>query len=124
MLDLAGLPEYHGMQGTSLGPILDDPTATPVSEVLVEDDLPYDVAARIHRAAKCRTVITDDNVKYTRWSDGTDMLFDLTADPDELDNVVTNTTRRAESVERLADALIDADDQSRFAPMAGAAAGH
>jgi len=115
MLELADQPAYHGIQGASLAPILDDAAATPVTEVLVEDDLPYSIARR--QPPKCRTVITNDELKYTRWSNGTDMLFDLAADPDELDNQIGDIARRAGAVERLTDALIDADDQARFAPL-------
>ena len=38
ILHLAGLKPYHGMQGHSLVPLLDDPTATIHAQLLIEDD--------------------------------------------------------------------------------------
>lgn len=118
MLELAGLPGYVGIQGTSLSPVLDDPRATVRDHVLVEDDYPAHVA-RGRVPSKIRTLITDDHLKYTRMSEGHgEMLFDLDTDPLELDELAsTDAHRRARMIERLTDALIEADDQARGAPV-------
>ena len=118
MLDLVALPEYVGVQGTSLSPVLSDPSATVRDHVLVEDDYPAHLT-RGRVPSKIRTVITDDGGKYTRTSGGHgEMLFDLEADPLETENLVSSDTgRRARMIERLTDALIEADDQARGAPV-------
>jgi len=118
MLDLVGLSDYHGMQGTSLAPVLDDATQTVRDEVLIEDDFPDELAKRTPIPAKTRTLVTSDGLKYTRQSSGDELLFNLLDDPDELvDLKKTDGNTRAMMVERLADALMAADDQARGAPV-------
>jgi hypothetical protein len=83
--------------------------------VLVEEDFPMR-AFGPGPPLKMRTVISDLG-RYTRDTDGQEQLFDLTADPDELvDLTVRDRTRRAAMVDRLADALIEADDLCRPEP--------
>ncbi len=115
---MAGLDAYDGIQGCSLLPVLNDSAATVRSHVLIEDDLPSEVAAVAPIPAKTRTVIGDDGTKYTRHSNGEEQLFDLVADPDEMRPLHQHRDeRRAHAVELLADALIIADDVARGAPV-------
>lgn len=116
LLDLAGLPAYDGIQGVSLAPTLADPSATVRNHLLIEDDLPPGLAALMRTPDKTRTVITADGTKYTRHSNGDDMLFDLLADHDELHPITADATRRAQAVDVLASALIEASDSARGAP--------
>ncbi len=116
LLELCGLVEHQGMQGCSLVPLLDDPTAAVRESILVEDDFP---AAEVQRALphKTRTVITDTH-RYTRDSNGYEALYDLVDDPDEVVNLAVDGRApivRAEQIERLADALMHADDMTRYA---------
>ena len=118
LLEMAGLDAYDGIQGCSLLPVLNDSAATVRSHVLIEDDLPSEVAAVAPIPAKTRTVIGDDGTKYTRHSNGEEQLFDLVADPDEMRPLHQHRDeRRAHAVELLADALIIADDVARGAPV-------
>ena len=122
MLELAGQAEFHGMQGTSLTPVLDDPAAAVRDTILIEDDFPDALAELTPTPAKTRTVVTADGTKYTRNSDGDELLFDLAHDPLELTDLSErDSALRAAAIERLTDALIDAADQARGAPTVGAA---
>jgi hypothetical protein len=57
-------------------------------------------------------------MKYTRHSTGEDQLFDLQADPDETVQLAPrDPARRAQMMERLADALMAADDDARGTPL-------
>lgn len=117
LLDLCGIDEYRGMQGHSLTDVLDDPTASVRDHVLVEEDFPMR-AFGPGPPLKMRTVISDVG-RYTRDTDGQEQLFDLTTDPDELVDLTEHDrdpVRRAAMVERLADALIEADDLCRPEP--------
>ena len=117
MLEIAGLADHAGMQGASLVPLMDDHAATIRDHVLIEDDLPSAAAARAPIPATTRTVVAD-GMKYTRHSTGEDMLFDLVADPDEASQLShRDPERRAHMIERLADALIAADDDARGTPL-------
>jgi hypothetical protein len=101
-----------------LEPILTDTRATVRSHILIEDDLPSEVAAFAPIPAKTRTVIGDDGTKYTRHSSREEQLFDLVADPNEMRPLHQHGgERRAQAVELLADALIEADDVARGAPV-------
>jgi arylsulfatase A-like enzyme len=116
LLDLAGLPAYDGIQGHSLVPALDDSLASVRDSVLVEDDLPANLAPYVHVPEKTRTVI-GDGLKYTRHSSGEEQLFDLENDPNETSPIQRrDSARRARGMELLADAMIAADDTSRGTP--------
>ncbi|MFV0257128.1 MAG: sulfatase [Acidimicrobiales bacterium] len=117
LLGLVGLPTYDGIQGVSLAPVLDDRSASVRDHVLVEDDAPAAIPGPIPK--KNRTVIDASGLKYTRHSTGEDQLFDLAADPDERVQLAPRDgTRRALMMERLADALMEADDTARHTPIA------
>ncbi|MEL7158326.1 MAG: sulfatase-like hydrolase/transferase [Actinomycetota bacterium] len=117
LMDRCGIEDFDGIQGRSLGPILDDSSIAVRDHVLVEDDCPPALAAgRIPE--KLRTVVTP-SYRYTRASTGAELLFDTGADPDELDNLaVTDTALRGEAVEAMMTALLEADDLARGAPVA------
>ena len=87
VLDLCGVDGFDGMQGHSLRPVLDDPTVTVRDAVLVEDDFPL---ANVVRAwpERTRTVLTDSH-RFTRDTNGFEMLYDLDGDPDELTNLAS-----------------------------------
>ena len=117
LLDLCGIAEYQGMQGHSLVPVLDDPTATVRDRVLIEEDFPLR-AVGPGPPLKTRTLISDLG-RYTRDTDGQDQLFDLSTDPDELVDLSAHDRdpdRRTAMVDQLTDALIEADDLCRPEP--------
>lgn len=117
ILDLCALPSFDGMQGRSLRPILADASAVVRDHVLIEDDCPPMLAAVRGTPEKMRTVVTP-RLRFTRNSKGEELLFDLEADPDELDNLAgRDTARRAVAVEAMMEALLAADDLARGAPL-------
>lgn len=121
LMDLCDVPWHDGVQGRSLQPLLDDPNAAVRDHVLIEDDLRKITADRIGIPHRIRSLITDDGMKYTRYSTGETMLFDLGADPLELNECSNqDPTATAQANERLVDALIHATDDARGAPVAGA----
>ncbi|MEM7078987.1 MAG: sulfatase-like hydrolase/transferase [Pseudomonadota bacterium] len=118
LMALCGVAEFDGLQGHDLTPLLQDPDAQVRDHVLIEDDI-ADITAKLTPIpGKTRTLITP-HYRYTRNSKGEEQLFDLLADPDEMHDLkqVDNAQRLA-LVERLADALIAADDAARGAPAA------
>jgi arylsulfatase A-like enzyme len=119
LMDLCEVPAHDGIQGRALTPVLDDPAATVRDHVLVEDDLRSATANFLRIPHRIRSLITDDNVKYTRYSSGETMLFDLENDPDELHELShADPTKTAIANERLVDALMAATDDARGAPVA------
>jgi len=83
--------------------------------VLIEDDIAT-ITSRPF-PAKTRTVITEQ-YRYTRNSKGEEQLFDLGADPDEMNDLKrVDAPALADMLEHLADALIAADDAARGAPF-------
>lgn len=120
LLDLAGVAHYDGIQGHSLVPLLDPLDDASVRDfVLIEDDVSTITAKLTPIPAKTRTVLAE-GYKYTRNSKGEEQLFDLGADPDEMfDLAGREPVARARMMERLTDALIDADDAARGAPATG-----
>lgn len=85
VLEMADVEGYDSMQGISLVPTLDDPGATLREALIIEDDYPVDML-RTGSPTRMRTAITKQ-ARYTRYMDA-DMgeLFDLSDDPDELNN--------------------------------------
>ena len=119
LLDLCEVPLHDGIQGRSLAPVLDDATVAVRDHVLIEDDLRKMTAERVGLPHRIRTIVTDDNMKYTRFSSGDTMLFDLNADPNEVDEIShRDAAATAAGNERLVDALLAATDDARGAPAA------
>ena len=117
LLDLCDVDGFDGIQGSSLVPVLDNDAAVVRNEVLIEDDIAPITAQLTPIPAKTRTLITED-YRYTRNSKGEEQLFDLRNDPDELEDLkATDTSARSAMIERLADALMGADDAARGAPV-------
>lgn len=117
LLELADMPGYDGIGGRSLVPILDDPAETVRDEVLIEDDFPGALTMDVLAPVKTRTLVTAD-LRLTRHSDGSEQLFDTVADPDEVAPLGrSDPARRAEMYERLAAALMEADDLARGMPL-------
>jgi arylsulfatase A-like enzyme len=118
LLDVCGIQGYDGIQGLPLTPTLDDPSTEVRDHVLIEDDIAPITASLTPIPAKTRTLVTRD-YRYTRNSKREEQLFDLRADPDEMDDLKDQApASRALMIERLADALIEADDAARGAPAA------
>ena len=116
LLELCGLDGYDGIQGRSLLPLLEDPGSSVRDDVLIEDDIAPVIASLTPIPAKTRTLVTRE-YRYTRNSKGEEQLFDLRSDPDEMRDLKdVDLHTRATMIERLADALIEADDAARGAP--------
>ncbi len=86
VLDLASLPEYFGMQGRSLAPLLDDAELRLRNRLLVEEDGPWDYIDS-GRALRMRTLVTDAARLTVYHGSRYGELFDHAADPLELDNL-------------------------------------
>lgn len=118
LMDLCDVPAHDGVQGHSLVPLLDDPSSAVRDHVLVEDDLPGRTAEVLRIPHRIRSIICDDGLKYTRFSNGDSLLFDLVADSHEVDELShRDPTRTAQANERLVDALLAATDDARGAPV-------
>ncbi len=118
LMDICDVPVHDGIQGKSLGPVLSDPGASVRDHVLIEDDLRQFFASRAHLPHRIRTVVTDNDLKYTRFSSGESMLFDLASDPLEMDEIQqSRPDSLAQANERLVDAMMAATDDARGAPL-------
>jgi arylsulfatase A-like enzyme len=116
ILELCKLRSYDGIQGHSLKPMLSSEDVRVRDHVLIEDDIATITAKLTPIPAKTRTVITEQ-YRYTRNAKGEEQLFDLQADPDEMqDLTASNHPARGQMMEVLADALMAADDAARGAP--------
>ena len=114
VLDLTGQPEYQGMQGTSLAPILDDPSARVRDHVLVEEDEMFDLAG-VGDMLRMRTLITEEARLTLYRGSAEGELFELESDPQEMKNLYASSAGkalRAEMAERLARAQMDYADTS------------
>jgi len=113
VLELAGVPEYHGMQGSSLVPLLDGKRDAVRDEVLVEEDEIFDLAG-VGRPLRMRTLITQDG-RLTLYS-GSEQgeLFDSRNDPLELENQYDRGVPglQHELTDRLARRLMETDDRA------------
>ena len=122
VLDLAGQPEYHGMQGQSVVPIIADATTTLRKDgMLIEEDEPFDMAG-VGQQLRMRSVITPE-ARLTLYQ-GADHgeLFDLEADPSEMNNLFAKPEGRdlkLHLLERLARLEAEHDDSGRIAIHGG-----
>ena len=119
VLDLCGIADHQGMQGLSLVPLLDDADGSVREAVLVEDDFPTsEVGAPF--PIKTRTTVTATH-RYSRDSDGFEMLYDLEHDPDELVNLADgdrDPSARVAALDAMFDQMLRADDITRMEPVA------
>jgi len=115
LLDLCGIKGYDGIQGKSLAPILADGAVAVRDSVLIEDDVPMITAKLTPIPARIRTLITEQ-FQYTRNSKGEEQLFDLQADPLQMDNIAGSSSHKSQILTALTDAMMLADDSSRGAP--------
>jgi hypothetical protein len=112
MLDLAGVAPYWGMQGTSLGPLLDGSTESVRDAILVEEDLDY--YGRPFGLRRLRTLVTHD-ARLTLSEGGGGELFDFRVDPGETVNLFDDSASvvlRAEMRDHLLDTMIELADRS------------
>lgn len=117
LLDLCELAPYQGMQGRSLVPILEDASTSVRESVMVEEDLPIALVVPVG-PVQTRSVFTD-RYRYTRDTDGNEMLFDLIDDPSEMTNIAaTNGSVRNEMLGLYADEMLAATDTTRTEPVA------
>ncbi len=117
LLDMCGLEQYHGMQGVSQVPVLDNPGESVRNNVLIEDDL--DIPASPRFPGRIRTLITPTH-RYSRYDSGEDGLYELWTDDDERTSLVASAPDlRAAMIEELAESLIAHSDKARGAPVAG-----
>lgn len=115
LMDLCGIEGYHGIQGVSQVPVLDDPTASVRDRVLIEDDL--DVPPLGNFPTYIRTLVTDTR-RYSRFDTGEDVLYELhTEDDERTDLSDADPALRLDMIERLTDAMILHSDKSRGAPL-------
>jgi len=118
LLELCGVAEYQGMQGTSLVPVIDDLGAEVRDAVLIEDDFPMaEVGSPF--PIRTRTTVTSTH-RYTRDSDGFEMLYDLEHDPDELTNLASggrDPAARVAALDAMFDLMLRADDLTRTEPV-------
>lgn len=118
LLTLCGVTPFQGMQGRSLVPLMSGEASSVRDRVLVEDDFP---AGEIRPQIPLRTrTVLADRYKFTKDSNGNEMLFDLDADPHELHNLASegrDPAARALMMEALAESLMEADDMTRLEPV-------
>jgi len=114
LLELAGIPAYHGMQGESLVPILEDPIARVRDSVVIEEDELFDLAG-VGAHLRMRTLVTEDaRLTFYQGSEQGE-LFDLSNDPGELENRFAEhewKERRAELCEVLSRRMMEYADRS------------
>lgn len=105
ILDLCDVDGYHGMQGLSLKPILDDPTVELRDHLLIEEDQIRDpLQAGVQ--PRMRSVVTKE-ARVTRYQNLEQAeLYDRGDDPDELVNLWDDA--RGSSLRRdMSDLLIE-----------------
>ncbi len=114
ILELAGIPPFHGMQGASLGPMLGDRSATVRDEVLIEEDQIHDIL-RVGQPLRMRSLITDQGRITVYAGGGHGELFDWREDPEERRNLFADPAAarfRGEMMERLSRAMMQHADTS------------
>ena len=90
LVDLCGLQKARGLQGTSLVPLLQDPSASVKTAV-------FSVAARA--AGYLGRSVRTDRYRYTEWPDGSEELYDHDQDPHEWTNLRRHPRKRAPILE-------------------------
>ncbi len=113
-LEIAGVPAFDGMQGTSLTPLLDDPAASVRDHIYIEEDFPPATIFPI-LPSKVRTLVTDDG-RITRYGTGEVEVYDWEGDPDERVNLAAgdrDPKRVASLSDALTGALVDYSDTAR-----------
>ena len=109
LLELAGVPDYHGMQGVSLVPVLDDPRARVRDSLVIEEDELFDMAGSGGHL-RMRTLVTEDARLTLYHGSEHGELFELRDDPQELVNrfaAPDARSRRGELGERLARRMME-----------------
>ena len=111
LLAQAGISSFYGMQGVDASVLLDDPQARIRDQLLIEEDQLGDIL-RLGSPLRMRTLITD-STRFTIYDgyEGSE-LFDLREDPHEMTNLTGPGSLRAEMTERIAYALMAANDTS------------
>ncbi len=118
LMELADVAPFEGMSGRSLAAVLDDASAAVRDHVLIEDDFPGALVSKARLPAKTRSLVSAD-MRLTRHSSGEEQLFDTAGDPHEMSPLGrSDPARRADMLERLAEAMMEADDLARGMPMA------
>ena len=119
LMGLCGVSPHDGIQGHSLVPVLDDASEQVRDYVLAEDDIRTEFATAARLPSRIRSVISADGMKYTRFSTGDSMLFDLVSDPDEVSELGhRDAALKARAESRLVDTLMATTDDARGAPVA------
>ena len=108
ILELAGLPTYHGMQGVSLVPILQNPTGAGRERLLIEED-EKDDPLELGHPLRMRTLVTPEArlTLYRGHSHGE--LFDLATDSLEQHNLfgtAPGTALQADMIRALAEEMM------------------
>jgi arylsulfatase A-like enzyme len=116
VLDRAGIKPYWGIQGTS---ILGDITASQPTNrdaILIEDDRQR-INLGFTRFQKIRTLITKQHRFTLGYPDARDELYDLIADPGELNNLWESEPKlRAELTDKLMRMSLEYQDPTPLAP--------
>ena len=119
LLEHCGMPGYDGIQGQSLAPLLENHEAVVRDSLLIEDDAVEILQRLTPIPCRTRTLVTASGHRYTRNSRGEEQLFDLNADPDEMQDLKrSDDALHRQMVEHLADAMMTVSDSARGAPAA------
>ena len=113
LLDLCEIDGYHGIQGVSQTPVLDDASASVRDVVLIEDDVDMPMPPMF--PTSIRTLITPTH-RYSRYDTSEDELYELGTEDDERTNLSsTDPQLRATLIEQLTDTMIAHTDKARGA---------
>ncbi len=117
LMALCNVTAYDGIQGLSLKPIVEDPAQCVRDGVLIEDDIAVITSKLTPIPARTRTLVTEQ-YRFSRNSKGEEQLFDLEADPDEM-QCLDEPDLAARLTTQMMDMMMMADDSSRGAPATG-----
>lgn len=96
LCDLAGLPKPQHLQGRSLKPMLDDPSAKG-KQIAISTMIAPHTKQRGHS-------VRTDAFRYIAWEGGDELLYDLRTDPDELHDLAKQPAQ-AERMTRMRERL-------------------